>query len=334
MKSKKKQPRLDVIALTVILVAFLFTCILLIQLASCTSHDTPSSSQGESESLLPAIRTEPEATEKDTVPAETEPSKTQPVTAPVTEPVTEPTTEPVTEPVTEPLKPGPDLGELTYTQYNWYEAFNGTILTEREPASQEYLDSITFLGDSLTYGLKIYGVLSGGKNTTQVWFPKSGTICLNEVPDVKIYYPEDDEEITVREALKRKQPERLCISLGVNGISWLTEVTFKNEYRKILDTVLEVSPDTEMILQSIYPVGINYKSVRDINNKKISQANVWIAQLAQEYGIAYLNTAEILLDTNGFIKEEFVGSDALHMGPEAYQLVLKYILSHPYYKGQ
>ena len=330
MRSRKKKIRTDVIALTVILTAFLITCILLIQLASCESGRKPSQTQGTSESFLPAMRTEPDATEEVTAPQETDsPSAPLP-----TEPITEPETEPETEPVTEELKPGPDLGELTYTQYNWYEAFNGTILKEQDPAPQEYLDSITFLGDSLTYGLKVYGVLSGGKNTTQVWFPKSGTICLNEVPDVKIYYPEDDEEITVREALKRKQPKMFCISLGVNGISWLTETTFKNEYRKIINTVLEVSPNTQMILQSIYPVGVHYEHVRNINNKKISQANVWIAQLAQEYGIAYLNTAEILLNSDGFIKEEFVGGDSLHMGPEAYQLVLKYILSHPYYKGE
>ena len=84
-----------------------------------------------------------------------------------------------------------------------------------------------------------------------------------------------------------------------------------------------------MVLQSIYPVGINYKSVRDINNKKISQANVWIAQLAQEYGLSYLNTAEALLGGNGFIKEEIVGSDSLHIGPGGYDIVLNYLLTHP-----
>ena len=37
-----------------------------------------------------------------------------------------------------------------------------TVLGETEDAGSEYIDKLVFIGDSTTYGLKAYGMLSGG----------------------------------------------------------------------------------------------------------------------------------------------------------------------------
>ena len=58
------------------------------------------------------------------------------------------------------------------------EPVSSAQLAETEDAGQDYIDRLTFLGDSTTNGLKEYGVLSGGEGTTQVWTPRSGTLTL------------------------------------------------------------------------------------------------------------------------------------------------------------
>ena len=72
------------------------------------------------------------------------------------------------------------------------------IVTEKNDNNQtNYLDDITFLGESTTYHLKSRGVLSGGKNTLQVWGPKSGTLMLDPtIDDCRIIYPETNQEIS------------------------------------------------------------------------------------------------------------------------------------------
>ena len=66
---------------------------------------------------------------------------------------------------TEPTDNG---GETAAPSAQPSAASGSTILGETADAGQEYIDKLTFLGDSTTYGLRYYKMLSGGTDTTQV----------------------------------------------------------------------------------------------------------------------------------------------------------------------
>lgn len=204
-------------------------------------------------------------------------------------------------------------------------------LAETEDRGQEYLDKLIFVGDSTTYGLKAYGVLSGGKNTTQVWTPKSGTYSLNaSVTAYKIVYPPTGEEMTVAEAAAKAKPEYMVITLGVNyGVSYCGESEFKKYYRMLLDAVTVASPDTKFILQSIYPVATN-STYRDITNPKIDVANSWVESLAEEYNMKYLDTNSSLKGDDGYLVYSYQNGDGLHMNASGLNAILKYIRTHGY----
>ena len=75
--------------------------------------------------------------------------------------------------------PAVDPGTVTTEEPGTTEtAAPTTILGETADAGQAYIDKLTFLGDSTTYGLWYYNVLTGGRETNQVWTPKSGTLAL------------------------------------------------------------------------------------------------------------------------------------------------------------
>lgn len=196
-------------------------------------------------------------------------------------------------------------------------------------AGREYLDKIIFLGDSTTYGIGYY-YRHGYTDLcpfSQVWTPKSGTMNLWDYDTAKIVYPPTGKEMLIQDAAKLAQPEILLITLGVNGISSLDEEGFKEDYSALIRNILEVSPDTRIILNSIYPVADSWKAQKSINNKKITAANGWIEALAGELGLRYLNSFETLA-VEGKLPESAHNGDGLHLTGESFGKVMTYIRTH------
>lgn len=213
------------------------------------------------------------------------------------------------------------------------------LLLPTEDMGQDYLDSIVFFGESTTYHMKDREVLRGGKNTRQIWAPDSGTVNLDHsTPAIPLFYPDTGEHLTVGEAAKKKQPKFLVLTFGLNGAVQKIkrgENYYKDCYRALLDCIKEASPNTRIILQSAFPVAKNMDMSRysvsvQALNESIDQINTWTEELAEEYEIRYLNTAEILKDESGFLKHSYQNGDGHHLTREAYLEILYYIRTHGY----
>lgn len=207
---------------------------------------------------------------------------------------------------------------------------SSVLLAETEDAGQEYIDKLTFLGDSTTYGLKYYEVLSGGKNTTQVWTPASGTLTLFNYATATIVFPEDGQEISIVDAVTRKLPEYLVITLGVNGVSMMDEDWFKTDYTALVQSIQAASPDTKIICNSIYPVENDYAQIESINNTNIPQANEWIKAVAEATGCKYADSASVLKAEDGSLREDYGNGDGIHLNADGFNAVLNYLRTHAY----
>ena len=204
-------------------------------------------------------------------------------------------------------------------------------LGETPDAGREYLDKIIFLGDSTTYGIGVYYDYGFTElcPASQVWTPASGTLTLSYYNIATIVDPETKEELTIEEAVKRHKPEYLVITLGVNGISFMDEEWFIRDYTALVKLIQEASPDTKIILNSIYPVADSYKYQKDINNQKINAANGWIERIAADTGVRFLYSYECLAE-NGKLPESEQNGDGLHLTGEAFTKVMQYIRTHAY----
>ena len=207
---------------------------------------------------------------------------------------------------------------------------SSVVLGETEDAGQEYIDKLTFLGDSTTYGLKYYEVLSGGKNTTQVWTPASGTLTLYNYATATIVFPEDGQEISIVDAVTRKQPEYLVITLGVNGVAEMDEDWFKQDYTALVQSIQAASPNTKIICNSIYPVENDYEYINSINNTNIPQANEWIKAVAEATGCKYADSASVLKAEDGSLREDYGNGDGIHLNADGFNAVLQYLRTHAY----
>lgn len=210
------------------------------------------------------------------------------------------------------------------------ELYPNVILKETTDAGQEYIDNIIFLGDSTTHGLRSYRMLKDGRDTKQVWTPVSGTLTLSQANVINILFPDTDSEITIAEAVELKKPPIIVITLGVNGVSFMGEEYFKNEYIKLINNIQNISPDTIIILQSIFPVAKSYQHQSSINNDKIFAANEWIVTIAYETGVKYLDTYSALIGEDGFLSEDHQNGDGMHFNEKAFEIELNYIRTHAY----
>ncbi len=205
-----------------------------------------------------------------------------------------------------------------------------TVLEQTEDAGQEYIDSLYFLGDSITYQLASNHFVP----FTQVWVPKIGTLSLFSwaVSDIN-YYPKDDpdnpREMSIADTAAACKPEYLVITLGINGVAVLDEEDFKDYYRDLINTILENSPDTKIICQSIFPV-VESLTPEGITNANVEKGNQWILDVAKETGTRYLNTHEVLTDSSGGLIHDYSPWDGYHVTTDAYEVILQYIRTHAY----
>jgi len=206
-----------------------------------------------------------------------------------------------------------------------------TTLAETEDMGREYLDQFVFLGDSTTYGLGYY-YKNGYTDLVppeQIWTPANGTLTLDQWNYVNIVYPETGEELKLVDLLELTKPAYICITLGVNGISFMGEEYFKESYSSLVKKIQEVSPDTTIILNSIYPVTVGYESKNNgINNLKIEAANLWVHDVAKACGVHYLNSASVLMNENRVLPDSYTNGDGLHLNGESFRLVIEYLRTH------
>lgn len=216
------------------------------------------------------------------------------------------------------------------TSHHLDELYPDVILKETTDAGQEYIDNIIFLGDSTTNGLRSYRMLKDERDTKQVWTPVSGTLTLSQANVINILFPDTDTEITIAEAVELKKPPILVITLGVNGVSFMGEDYFKGEYIKLIENIQSISPDTIIILQSIFPIAKSYQKQGSINIENISAANEWIVAIAYETGCKFLDTYSALIGEDGYLPEEYQNGDGMHFNETGFSIELNYIRTHAY----
>ncbi len=208
------------------------------------------------------------------------------------------------------------------------------ILPETPDAGLAYQDSLIFTGDSLTAHMINRGVLTGSTATTQVWRTESNMFNLKPgMSAQKIIFPGPGTEtgafMTVAEAAALTKPRILIVTLGTDwGVAYLSEEDFKACYTEFVQGIQQASPETTILLQSIFPVTA---SCRVLTNAQIDLCNKWVKAVAADTGCRYLDTQSVLKDASGCLMAEYCYSpDGIHLGANAYEVILTYIRTHAY----
>lgn len=183
---------------------------------------------------------------------------------------------------------------------------------------QSYLDDAVFIGDSRTDTLKMY---AGWDNAT--YYVKTGT----NIWDIMDVVP-DDEEITIDEALQKKQFGKVYIMLGVNELGTGTAETYYQQFKKVVERIRELQPNALIFVESIMHVSADKDAEGTvINNKEINARNKWLKKLADNQTIFYLDANEVLDDDNGALAADAT-FDGVHLQADKIGPWKAYILGH------
>jgi len=206
---------------------------------------------------------------------------------------------------------------------------SATPANKSEPKEKDFeLSKTVFLGDSNIAHLAAYGLVDDERILT------GSEYYLTLEPDVFRKYvvcKKANKEMTPAEAVKFLSPDFLVITLGTDGALSLDREGFELSYDELIESIKNVSPNTEIILQSIFPVRQGERNIRfyDVKyaNQKFTEANKWISELAEKYDLCYINTASVLCDESGELKREYNTAhlDGYHLNREGLCAMLDYI---------
>ncbi len=217
--------------------------------------------------------------------------------------------------------------------------FDTTILKESEAADDEYINEIVFVGESTTYGLYHYETLPKGKDTTHVWTPTSGTLMLTnanaDVGKVNVYNPNTSayEDMLISDAAGLYKPKYMVITLGLNGVSFYIDEQadyYIGEYVKLINEIRKKSPDTKIMVQSVFPVAQSYEYSDSISNLRLNKANYLFAKMCEQMQVKFLNSAPIFMNESGDMDESYHNGDGLHLSAEALNMEIDFIKKHKY----
>ncbi len=238
--------------------------------------------------------------------------------------------------LTEPSLP-PDNGttEPAETEETPTDTTPKEVLLEETPdAGMSYIDSMIFFGESTTSHLRARGVLSGGTETHQVWADASGTRMLSSrITSEPILYPPTGESLTVAAACEQAKPTYLVLSFGLNGITGFAADTgsYIRNYGKLIKAVQAASPNTKIILQTVYPVRAadDFSVDVDTLNEYIGQLNALLPEIAASYeNVRVADTASVLADEEHRLLAAYDNGDGIHLNTAAYEEILNYLRHH------
>lgn len=185
-----------------------------------------------------------------------------------------------------------------------------------------YFDSCGFVGDSITEGLSLYGILQE-KNV----FANKG-MNIDKINTTTI--TTSAGEVTILEALKTAKPANIYIMLGSNGIAWLTNEKMTKEYNDFVDGIMAALPESKIYILSIPPVAsaMENKGSGAILNSTIDAYNSELLKLANDKKINFVDINTALKGNDGKLSGESSAKDGMHFKKDTYTLMLDYILKH------
>ena len=190
----------------------------------------------------------------------------------------------------------------------------------------DFISTLTFLGDSTTAHMQNRARVE----PWQVWAAKNRYLNLSSrITYEKIVCPSNGQEMTIAEVAATERPQYLVVTLGVDyGVYYYRDEpkTFELYYEKLLDAIGAASPETTLILQSIFPVG---RASRSITNEMIQSANAVIKDIAARRALVYVDATAVLADSKGYLREEYCYSeDGIHLTASAYDAILNHLKTY------
>ncbi len=196
------------------------------------------------------------------------------------------------------------------------------VVPESEKVLSGYFSDAVFIGDSITEGIKLYGIMS---EATVYSYTGLG---LDNIYTKEVIDNGDGTKIPIMDAVKNSDAKKFYILIGVNSIQYSKE-NFVKKYAAVVDSIKGYHPNSIIYVQSITPLCEEkaHNNGYKIKNETIKEYNEALIEMASENDVYYLDIHSALCDETGALPESAT-TDGLHFGPQYYQKWFDYLKTH------
>ncbi|MCM1329723.1 MAG: GDSL-type esterase/lipase family protein [Ruminococcus sp.] len=199
------------------------------------------------------------------------------------------------------------VSETTETSAESEKAETAAVSREYTP---EFFCRGLIVGDSISVGLVNYGYLQPENVFAQIGLTPSSVLTA-EVGGTSVYAK-----------AAGLAPDYICIMLGTNGLSYLSEDFMAEKMGEFIDGLRQICPNAKILLVSIPPVTAAHESEKPEKIENITKYNEHISKLAEEKSAIFVNIYQLLEDSDGYLAADYAESDGLHLKGAAYPVVL------------
>lgn len=193
------------------------------------------------------------------------------------------------------------------------------VLPETEPepepeivigrVEEDYFADALFLGDSRTVGLGQYGSL----RDIATFYASTGMTIYKIFNAEIVEVPDQQEKITVEEALQHQSFGKVYIMMGINEVGSGTTESFAKAYGEVIARIQELQPEAIIYIEGILKVTKARSDKGDyINNEAIEARNEALSLLADGERIFYLDVNQAVCDEDGGLVKDYT-SDGVHL---------------------
>lgn len=205
---------------------------------------------------------------------------------------------------------------------------------ESAAPSPSYFDDAVFIGDSVSLGLTYYEAANDrlGKAQFLTAGSLSATNALWSVSSSSVHPRYNGEKMKLEKSVPLTKAKKIYIMLGMNDISMGVDYSLGN-FETLCDNIHKAAPDAVFYVQSVTPKANqgakNFSSY--LNNNNITLYNKKMSQLCREKGWYFINVAETMFDSAGFLKRSYCSDPdgmGMHFMPDGCAAWVDYLYRH------
>lgn len=185
----------------------------------------------------------------------------------------------------------------------------------------DYFEDALFLGDSRVVGMYEYG----GLGDIATFYASKGMTIYKLFNAEIVELPDQNEKITVEEALQQQSFGKIYIMVGINEMGTGTVERFAETYKAAVEHLQELQPDAIIYIQAILKVTTARSNKGDyINNEGIEARNEALSQLADGKRIFYVDPNLAVCGEDGGMVKDYT-SDGVHLKAKYISLWKEYL---------
>lgn len=200
------------------------------------------------------------------------------------------------------------------------ESNNTNTMTEEELST--YYGNSVFVGDSIMVGFRNYCA----KQKTfahDIQFLAAGNFsafnAMKPVTSNNVHPMYRGKKYQVWNAIPLIGSQRVFLLLGMNDLGILGLEGARDQYKLLIDKILETSPNVEIHLISV-TYTLPDLGKKTLNNENIAQYNILLQKMAEENGWGYIDLVTPISDGNGNLAAECCSDGYVHLSKTAYAL--------------